>query len=815
MDEYSGFFQRILDNREATLRSFQTQVMKHVTTGRNVVLRAPTGAGKTWAAILGFLYERVHLASRLDGVIYAVPLRALGSDIHDSLHCGLSRILAVSDDPVRKDEASTLSLTIQMGGQGYDPHLRGEVIVSTIDQVLTAYLARPVALSSGQSNINLGALLGKLIIFDEVHLLESNGALVTLIEMARRLKGLSQFLLMTATLSQTATETIAGAIDAEIVTLTADDLSALPAHRDKERKYTWVGRPIEATDIVRHHKNRTIVVCNTVARAQELFMDVRALAAQSHPNCQVILIHNRFYAHHRVDKEKLIRKLLGPDAHEGDVIVVATQVIEAGLDISADVLHTDLCPANSVVQRAGRCARYGTPRNGGEVLVYDLPNNRRGNWATAPYNMWEKNWKTLTRTRQYLEKASGQVMSALDEEQFVDAVHSCSDTLLAESLSSWVSDRADQVDRLWATLGAGNVDSYLREAVRDVDSVSVLLTSQPENLDLLQRPQFISIPRQSLGYLRYLTDQPECPIKVYRYNAENSSDEWVPISPEQAVKAVGTIALPSWSASYTEELGLRLGVPGDIECIAVQPQSRNHKDYCYTTETWLEHARTALLAASTQRKQIPAARERLGNLLGISMSVLTRLEDLTVGLHDVGKLSVFNQRAYRRWLEDYHPDDLNLVCVEPLAHTRVDNRHEIRMSREYPYRPNPHGGEGAFASAAFVTQAISAMGLSDNLSRQAMAAVLLSIATHHGGAGTTVQAIALEQHAPLLVQALFPDLRWIQPVENPDARRRFQELVLSGLAGQNRQGWLLYFHLVRMLRLADQAASEAQKMGRR
>jgi CRISPR-associated endonuclease/helicase Cas3 len=60
-----------------------------------------------------------------------------------------------------------------------------------------------------------------------------------------------------------------------------------------------------------------------------------------------------------------------------DRIIVATQVVEAGVDISAGCLITELAPWPSLVQRFGRCARYG---GSGKVLVVD----RRKNPDDAP-----------------------------------------------------------------------------------------------------------------------------------------------------------------------------------------------------------------------------------------------------------------------------------------------------------------------------------------------------------------------------------------------------------------------------------------------
>lgn len=47
--------------------------------------------------------------------------------------------------------------------------------------------------------------------------------------------------------------------------------------------------------------------------------------------------------------------------------MISTQVIEAGLDRSFDVLVTEAAPASALIQRAGRVARYGGQ---GEVFVF-------------------------------------------------------------------------------------------------------------------------------------------------------------------------------------------------------------------------------------------------------------------------------------------------------------------------------------------------------------------------------------------------------------------------------------------------------------
>ena len=87
-------------------------------------------------------------------------------------------------------------------------------------------------------------------------------------------------------------------------------------------------------------------------------------------NTPIRLLHARFFKQDRQSKESELQDLLGPRA-KGPAILIATQVIEAGMDISCDHLHTELCPMNSLVQRAGRCARF--PHETGIVHVYNLP----------------------------------------------------------------------------------------------------------------------------------------------------------------------------------------------------------------------------------------------------------------------------------------------------------------------------------------------------------------------------------------------------------------------------------------------------------
>jgi CRISPR-associated endonuclease/helicase Cas3 len=113
----------------------------------------------------------------------------------------------------------------------------------------------------------------------------------------------------------------------------------------------------------------TLVIANTVPRAREIWSELQDL--------KPILLHSRFRA---ADRNRQIERLRG--IRSG--IIVSTQVIEAGIDIDADLMITDLAPWSSLVQRFGRVNRYGQKADA-RIFWVDRPlRAKRKSWADAP-----------------------------------------------------------------------------------------------------------------------------------------------------------------------------------------------------------------------------------------------------------------------------------------------------------------------------------------------------------------------------------------------------------------------------------------------
>ncbi len=107
--------------------------------------------------------------------------------------------------------------------------------------------------------------------------------------------------------------------------------------------------------------NKILVVCNTIKRAQEIYLELRKKLEEQ---VEINLLHARFLKEHRDEKEKSILDF-GKTYLEGNIldcqsgIWISTSIVEASLDIDFDYLFTELQDLNSLFQRFGRCNRKG------------------------------------------------------------------------------------------------------------------------------------------------------------------------------------------------------------------------------------------------------------------------------------------------------------------------------------------------------------------------------------------------------------------------------------------------------------------------
>ncbi|MCM8803577.1 MAG: CRISPR-associated helicase Cas3', partial [Candidatus Omnitrophica bacterium] len=106
--------------------------------------------------------------------------------------------------------------------------------------------------------------------------------------------------------------------------------------------------------------NRILVVLNTIEKAEEVYDKIEKKIANDKSDIFLRLIHSRFTLNQRREKEKEIEEKFKnpkPKEEKEAKIFVATQVVEASLDIDADYLFTEIAPMDSLIQRMGRVMR--------------------------------------------------------------------------------------------------------------------------------------------------------------------------------------------------------------------------------------------------------------------------------------------------------------------------------------------------------------------------------------------------------------------------------------------------------------------------
>ena len=148
---------------------------------------------------------------------------------------------------------------------------------------------------------------------------------------------------------------------------------------------------------------RTLVVVNTVKQAVELHKKVSAHFANDDDSPELRLIHSRFRP---AEREGWVTNFLSRDSLNAKTnrIMIATQVVEAGVDISASCLMTELAPWPSLVQRFGRAARYG-----GQAEVVVLDQQHEDDNKALPYSIVE-----LESSRDALKQIEGVSLTDLD-----------------------------------------------------------------------------------------------------------------------------------------------------------------------------------------------------------------------------------------------------------------------------------------------------------------------------------------------------------------------------------------------------------------
>jgi CRISPR-associated endonuclease/helicase Cas3 len=270
------------------------------------------------------------------------------------------------------------------------------ILIGTQDMLLSRALNRGYAMSRFRWPVHFGLLNNDCLwVLDEVQLMGSGLATSTQLQAFRRMLGSFgnvQTLWMSATVERDWLKTVDVDVEQDIqrelsLDLTKETSLALRdtmyAKKTVQKTIAKAGESEKLVkEIINAHKKQslTLVVVNTVKRAVELYEALKAECHRRKSSLDLVLIHSRFRP---PDRRQKIEKLLEPPSEEG-TLIVSTQVVEAGIDVSAKTLFTELAPWSSLVQRFGRCNRRGKDDDA-KVFWTDVVSTRQNN-LSAPYD---------------------------------------------------------------------------------------------------------------------------------------------------------------------------------------------------------------------------------------------------------------------------------------------------------------------------------------------------------------------------------------------------------------------------------------------
>lgn len=390
---------------------YQEEIHENATP--NSLLFAPCGRGKTEAALLWAL--KILETCNRNKIIFAMPTQTTSNAMYDrmcnlfgkdnvGLFHGRSYIKLKSDKKEETPELEEKDVE-EIKGETFKGNVFFKPItITTIDHLIYSFIH-----GFTQADFALGNAQNAVLIFDEVHYYEKT-TLEHLLTLFKILNEMSiPHLLMSGTLPEFLKKEVK-LFGEYSVFEDSEGLRFRPFFLRFENE-PLIGNIANSEVLEEIKTNYTkglnqFIILNTVERAKKFYKDLVSFIGSDD---SILLYHSQFTFNDRVKKENDIME----GVKKNPFILVATQVIEVSLDISCDVMYTELAPPDALGQRAGRLNRKGRIPNNG--IVHELkifPSSRE-----LPYSQ-NLIGKSLTHLNKFLKACSYK-----DIKEFCDLVY--------------------------------------------------------------------------------------------------------------------------------------------------------------------------------------------------------------------------------------------------------------------------------------------------------------------------------------------------------------------------------------------------------
>lgn len=795
--------------------SYQLKVAKLLLAGKNVILSVPTGAGKTWAATLPFLYAKEkELDTFPQKMIYSLPLRTLANSIYGDINSGLEKIAKQNN-----------SVSIHTGEYKNDEHFECDIVFSTIDQTLSNFLCFPLSLSKRQANINAGALIGSYLVFDEFHLLDPKLSMATTLGVLKTLGSLCRFCLMTATLSKDYIGVLKDTLNAEVVIIDdfPEDVKTIkslkiPAGKAHKKSIQVCNETINAKSIIEKHKKKTIVICNRVEKAQKLYNEIMNSDLQGVEKQNIICLHSRFFDDDRKNKEEKLKQLFGKNNDES-AILISTQVIEAGMDISCDTMHVEVSPINSFLQRAGRCARW--EGQFGEIYVYDILELEEQEQLKIESDDKEIKAQLRAINNKYLPYSADISKATLNQLKTTTFL----DKNISQKLVDEILTKSELED--FELIRQGNFNhnkiqeswdkcekNMYSQTIRDIQSIEIAIIDAENEKDNSLIPfkyQTLNLYKWSfIKWAKEILTQRDFDDDDVIFIAEKESESTIidfdVIDQDgyrlKAVRDIEplknyyeTIFVDKSIFKYTSGAGLELG--NGKFCSPLKPQKEKEQNLIeYKKDTFYQHNKAIINCYEREFKpKLKFAFKQLDDYWGETID-WDKLIKAMICLHDYGKLNKEWQTKMKRLQDlksngDFNPDEV-------LAHSDFNQLTDMEIEKQSGVKSKPpHAGVGAFAIVESAEDIIDSDDFEDLCNP-----ISTAILKHHGVETLSYPDFTINEKEYNQLDVLFNEIG----IKVNIARKALGGRITDYLP-TNSEEWVVYFFLVRILRICDQKAT--------
>jgi CRISPR-associated endonuclease/helicase Cas3 len=187
-------------------------------------------------------------------------------------------------------------------------------------------------------------------------------------------------------------------------------------HFDEFNRYKIIPKfAIESIDDlayeIREQDKSCLIVMNTIKDTKNLYQELNGYSDSPIEESEYILLSTHFTLEDRQRKLKLCKERL--DRGE-KVVLISTQLIEAGVDIDFPIVYRDLCPLPNLIQTAGRCNR-NYKLDFGEVYFFEIKDTNGKSSAKKIYGRNFDWFLTFTRNAISSEKYEKDMLSIQED----------------------------------------------------------------------------------------------------------------------------------------------------------------------------------------------------------------------------------------------------------------------------------------------------------------------------------------------------------------------------------------------------------------